>query len=184
MGLDMYIMKVKKPTMNLDNVKTKNELLELGFSLIPTKKVLETTKYDDLKEYFVSVTVKVDCIDIEKIQKEFNIDEVSGYSRTSEELTISDDEGNKVKLTMNEVTKNYSYSKDETFYVFEEEEVHYWRKAFDIQNYLYEKYPCIENCGYTEIYPETLYEINDRFDEGIEVKYLEDDEAYFYHEWY
>ena len=73
----------------------------------------------------------------------------------------------------------YETTFDERVLLVNEEQIYYWRKDYDVQDYFYENY-LVDNCMYVPISQDDLYAFLDE----DEIPDLEDGEQLFYHEWY
>lgn len=182
MGLDIWLFKIRKTKKDLSNVKTLDDIRQLGLNSFTEKGVKPSYMYDDLIPYCVEVMCENDYIDIDKIKKTYGLEDI--YSESIGGIySFVDKNGKKISLTSDEIKDNFTVTRQEATYVFEEENVYYWRKRYDIQDLFYESYQ-VENCGYTEVDIETLEHIQKEYDEGLIIPELGDDEAVFYHEWY
>ena len=82
---------------------------------------------------------------------------------------------------------NYFYSTENELLVFKGNDVYYWRKAYDVQNMIYEMYneetgKDIQNCGFHLMSDNIIEALENVYE--VELGYLDEDEAFFYHEWY
>lgn len=184
MGLDMYIYKVRRPKLDTTKVFEHDELR--GYSRISVEDAKDEG-IDSLIPYCQVVTQKVEYYDTDKLGKERKLQDVRSWHWYGEGVSFSGRDRNGTRqefdLTEEEISKNYTLTKEEQMYVWEEQEVYYWRKAYDIQKFVYENYP-VQNLGYYKLSTEFIKELNKKFDEGVECWEPDDAKALFYHEWY
>ena len=60
----------------------------------------------------------------------------------------------------------------------------YWRKNYDLQDWIYDNIEGVDNCGYYVLDLDVVSEINYMFDASIPAVKPSETEALFYHEWY
>ena len=185
MGLDMWLRKVQKPEMDLSSIKTVEDASNAGLTYIE-KENLDTPAYEDLKDYVVTRTLAVEKIDLKKIMNDYDLDVIVGRSKCRDNFGFSAKNGKKATISKKEMEEKYVFTEQQEFGLFQEEEVYYWRKAYDIQDFFYERHN-VENCGYHAISKYDIEYLNEVFDEEVPtdcVDELNENEALFYHEWY
>ena len=115
-----------------------------------------------------------------------------GYDGTYLSFLFSDNGTRKeITITPAELNEKYPNKEPSSGACFGCEEVAYWRKAYGLEDKLYESYPrAIENCGYYKCNEEMLEAMLD-YDSEVDDGYMEsydtfttDDSDIFYHEWY
>ena len=179
MGLDMYLYRARK----------ESDFEKAGIT-IPLD---EFEKHRDMYKALMPFLTKVDhltpCYDIDKICQDFGLDRATIYlcfQSSDGERRFTDHAGNFANLTEDQVKKEYLIHKNITYYICDLCEVYYWRKAYDVEDAIYEA--CnfeVENCGYYRMTQKMLAAIKrkdprfkERFHEDISQKDI------FYHEWY
>ena len=142
------------------------------------------------KDIYETVKDKIEC-DVET-KRQFDIP--CGYVflgkrryRENMVLTFVRECEKDISLT-NEQYETYIFEQLDDVWVFEKDEVGYWRKAYDLQDMIYEAFNSqIENCGYYVV-PDDLLEKINQYQEAHNYSTwfyeLPDDECYVYHEWY
>lgn len=143
MGLDMYMYRASKIGAKLKEKYNYNDTLKI------------LMKYDCLNEIpdflkgIASETIATYAYyDIKKLSKEYNRKMTlteRGYN--PDYITVSGDDGFEITIREPELSEKYTYQKEEHIYVFEKEEVAYWRKANMIRNWLVEH---IDNFSYND----------------------------------
>lgn len=199
MGLDMYAFRVRR--CKEDEIKRIIETgaVPKGITFIPQKYLRENSEmYSDLEPYLTPITfVDVDRFDLNLLMKENGIPENAsivgrGYDGTYLSFLFSDNGTRKeITITPAELNEKYPNKEPSSGACFGCEEVAYWRKAYGLEDKLYESYPrAIENCGYYKCNEEMLEAMLD-YDSEVDDGYMEsydtfttDDSDIFYHEWY
>jgi hypothetical protein len=146
---------------------------------------------DEIKKIRLPITTEILYEDIDKIKKDYGIPDDFTFLRErkyreNKILSFSRKSKATVKLSNKDYT-SYLYKAEADFWVFKMSEVGYWRKAYDLQNMIYEEFnDQIENCGYYKLSSPFMLKLNfyqvDHDQETFEP--LSDDECYVYHEWY
>lgn len=200
MGLDMYLYRATRVAS--DDLKVMNgmssEEIDKMYprTLIVTEENLkdEPTLYTELLEYMSPITVKNTYVDLLKLKADHNVHAdaiIVGESYDGENVGYSfktpNDDIKRVSLSYSDMETKYTFVRTDNAHIVYIDEVHYWRKAYEIQDAFY-AHRTIENCGYYKLsqeeleaiadkYDTSLYELVDDFPDGV-------DEALFYHEWY
>lgn len=189
MGLDMYIYRIKKAKLE-DREYTAKELRELGLSFTTKECVYENANlYAQLLPYTVERKVSDEFINKEKIIEDYNLPKNSRiWMRSYEGIKLcgTDDNGNDIDqyVTREEIEKKYVKTETESYFIWDESEVAYWRKHYDLQDWIYDAIDGVDNTGYYILDAETIREINRVFEESIPREDPTDEEALFYWEWY
>lgn len=189
MGLDMSVYRVSKPFLNGYEVYDIDDIEGIIFK----EKDSNNPMFRQLVPYCVKVRVMNHYYDLKKIGEDYNITDVwiGGWccdengSKTfihgnrdgkSESVTISDDL----------IKSKYIIDREEACYVCASKEMRYWRKAYDIQEWIHENLPePVENTGYYILTEAFLDEFNKTFPEDtLPTKGLGNHSALVYWEWY
>ena len=186
MGLDMYVYRVHKPLLDENVVYDANEIKDPS---IPEDDI-DNPVVRQILPYCKKVRVINHYYDLEKISKDYGIegariggwgsDETGGY-------TVFDGKNIKsVKINEKLIESKYTINKEETCYVFVEEQIHYWRKAYDVQEWFHKNIPePVENTGYYILTEDLLLAFNKAFpDEQLPVEAPDEGHAFVYWEWY
>lgn len=193
MGLDMYMYRAKK--LNEAEVKSligkhaQKIAEESDYTYFTKNEVLDDPELAELMPMLTTVTMKNTFINMEKIRKDNEIPEDayiagSSYSNKGNSYSFRNDSGFHKEVSLPEdVLQTYLFDADEEYLVCHMEEVAYWRKEYDVQDFIHENIEAdILNCGYYEVSQELLDRLYDMGE--VEELYCEDDEKIFYHEWY
>lgn len=185
MGLDSYIFQVSKPALQ-DRTYRYQELLPQMIVITPQGQ--EDTRFRDLLPFIQEVNVVNKYLNLEKLRKAFGYDEepeIYGFSSTGHIWVSGKKDG--VREDHQAYGPDYSFEKEERCLVCQQEEIVYWRKAYEVQSFFYEQLGDIENTGYHLIPMETILAFNSiapaSWGRLPEVEPSED-RALFYHEWY
>ena len=191
MGLDQYLYRVSKIDDGLAKRiegKNRRDLQEYfildseGVESDETQRMLK-----DLLPYLTKVKMLRTGIDIERAKKDNNVEmdyDWIGYHYSGDKRAGLWFIGNVGAEELVECdVEQYEYEEPFEAYVCQKEEVYYWRKAYEVQDYVYDalKPTQVENCGYYLLSPDI---INDMVERGF-IDYCFDDSGdILYHEWY
>ena len=218
MGLDMYLYRVNK-IQNEENAKKRfsgkldHEIEDAGYRAFYIEEGKYNPELSDLMPYLTKIDdVRVQCVDEEKIMREYNLPEDAyrcgwGFSDGNIDFmyafeSAGDRDIKDFHLPISEFEKKFVYEKPTTAAICQIEEVAYWRKFYDLQEALHLGYredrekereetgqttPVdIENCGYHAM-TESMWEALKEYDKDVYRKLHgteNDDEKIFYYEWY
>jgi hypothetical protein len=189
MGLDQYVYRVKKPSLE-KRVYTSDEISKLGLSSVLVREV-ERCKdlFAQLIPYAVKRDIRSEFIDTKKIIDDYNLPKNSHIGMMGGgEMTLCgyDSDGNRISHTvgMAEIEKKYTVTEVNPGYIWEETEVKYWRKNYELQDLIYELIEGVDNTGYYMLSAEIIRIINKRFGAHITPKDPTSRSALFYWEWY
>ena len=165
MGLDLYLERVTKPSIDKSKTYTGGDLYDMGLNYVTEEELAETKKIpaEMLDKVTEKVTISYYVLDNVKIWKAFAEQYPESYSSNSESptdfapaiiggtnnnekstFTFEDDYGNQLKITVEKDDNEY-FKKEETLaYVYKTEELDYQRKG--INAYGWSLLP--ENCTY------------------------------------
>lgn len=190
MGLDQYIYRVRKP--QLEERVYKSEEID---NMSNMHRVLLSDIEDDIElieqliPYTVIRNVEIQCVNREKLFANYNLPQNSYMCYMSSWETQyrgTDDNGNIVEATVSyrEIEEKYTITKVLPCYIWESEEVQYWRKHYEIQDWIYDKLDNVQNLGYYILDADVIRELNKEFDEHLPKEDPDEESALFYHEWY
>ena len=189
MGLDMYVYKIRKAELE-DREYTAEEFTNLGLSYVNVEDAHDNIGlYAQLLPYTVKRNVSVECYNIEKMIADFNLPSNSHiWMRSYEKIALSGttDDGRRVEqeIFREDIESKYTITKTNPYYVWKEEEVDYWRKHYDLQDWIYDTLDGVDNTGYYILNADTIKELNKEFNECIPAEDPTDESALFYWEWY
>lgn len=183
MGLDQYIFRVRKLYMP-EGTFTSEEINERGLTYRDVEYVEERMHlYKDLMPYMDKRMVTDKFLNIEKIERDYHVTNVNWYGFTGNVYNFHaiDDSGNRKRIDIVGEIIEDKYTLFKTFeaYIWYKEEVHYWRKNYDLQDWING-----DNLQYTILFDEHINYINDNFNADIPALNPTEEEALFYWEWY
>lgn len=196
MGLDMFLYKAKRPEYQKDDeFISKKWLLERGFSCILKEDINDSERC--LLPYCREDAVMVDFHDMRQIMIDYGCNpdkcKISFSYRSNKKIGLTIYKNNEIikeiQLTNEELDEKYKFESLEEVYVVKLEEVGYWRKAYDLQEYIYSMLDYnVDDCEYKKLSKEQVLKILDYDDSGqVNTDFFEDESedcAYFYYEWY
>lgn len=189
MGLDQYIFKITKAELEECDYKA-DELREMRLNFISLKEAHDNMDlYSQLLPYTIQRNVSDEFINTEKIIEDYNLPKESYIGMMSYEKIVvrgKNDNGEYVEqeIYREEIDKKYTITKTEPYYIWKSEEVAYWRKYYDLQDWIYETIDGVDNTGYYILDAETIMELNRKFKTYLAVQEPTDKFALFYWEWY
>ena len=184
MGLDMYIYRVEKPTLDPTKLYDPRDLDD--YVVMPPD-VAGENNYKDVIPYSQKLRVRNEYYNIEKMKQNSGLTDLhlSMISGGNVSFSGRDAKGERKSLTFTfeEVEKEYTRFAEEECYVFWCEEVAYWRKEYALQDFFYSNLP-VENVGYYLLSGNLIKLFNSKYNENIPVEIPTETTALFYHEWY
>lgn len=195
MGLDMYIFRVDKPDLSLNKVYSPSQLDELGVSYITEEDAKSfSAGYEQLMPYTAKCVVENSYYDVEKIIQDYDLPSNSGIGMISyEKIVVSgrtrSGEYKRAEVSHELIDEKYTLTKKENCIAWKSTEVAYWRKAYDVQDFIHQQIDCdVENCGHYELdkgQMEYIYSLSpEAWVENFEPETGSDTSGFFYHEWY
>ena len=189
MGLDQYIYRIKKLELS-ERLYTSEELGAMDLNKIVVED-FENHKelYGQLEPYAVKRDVLCKLYDIEKMIADYNLPGNSHIWRyCGNEITISGYDANNQRIdqtiSYDEINRKYTKTEIIPYYLFSTEEVCYWRKHYDLQDWVYENIDNVDNTAYCILDTGLIQDLNEIFDADIPVEEPTDESALFYWEWY
>ena len=143
-----------------------------------------------IRPYCKEIRIINHYYNLEKIGGDYGIENVRvcgwGHDEKGSYATFYGDEVRSFNIYDDLIQSKYTIDREETCYVCSQEEVRYWRKAYDIQEWFHEHIPVhVENTGYYVLTEKILTAFNKAFkDEKLPVESPEDGQALVYWEWY
>lgn len=189
MGLDQYIFRIKKAELEERDYKA-DELRDMGLNFISlTAAYKNLNLYSQLLPYTIQRSVSDEFINMEKIIEDYNLPKDSYIGMISYANIVvrgKNDNGECVEqeIYREEIDAKYTITKTELYHIWTSEEVMYWRKHYDLQDWIYETIDDVDNTGYYILDAETIRELNREFEECIPIEEPTDESALFYWEWY
>lgn len=182
MGLDMNILRIKKPHLDAYRIYSRDDL----DCIILEEDCLKQPKYQELTPYLQRVRVRSLYVDMERIRKDYGLSEKSYLGHMSADVVGIRDIDRSVEISAKTIEEKYSFNRVEDCYVCNAEEVRYWRKAYDVQDWFYENIESeVENTGYYLLSKDLLEEFNEAWPEdSVLVEDPDEESALYYWEWY
>ena len=184
MGLDMEIRRISKPHMDDSVIYSRADI----DGVILDEDELKKPMYRQLAPYTQELQVRSQYYDMEKIRKDYKLSGDSYISMISAyRIAITDRETRKTVEIFNEdIERKYTIERVEKRFVCNADEVRYWRKAYDIQDWFHDHIEGdVENTGYYILSGDLLLKFNKAFKEDkIEAEEPDEEAALFYWEWY
>jgi hypothetical protein len=189
MGLDQSIYRISKPKLE-DKMYTYEEIGRMNLSSVSS---IDFETNQNLFGQLVNYAIKKDLVcklyDIPKMIADYNLPKDSHiwhYADGYIEISGYDENGERVnqKITDEDVRTKYTKTEIIPHYIWKSHEEHYWRKNYELQDWIYEAIGGIENTGYYMLDAYLINNINDRFGAGISEEEPTEESALFYWEWY
>lgn len=186
MGLDMNVFRVQKPLLDENKVYDRDDIS----GIIIRKDETDDPKYRQLIPYCKKIHVVNHYYDMDKITEDYGITNphIGGweYGPNGRFTIIYGNSGRRVQINNDVIQSKYTIDRKELCYVCDREEIRYWRKAYEIQEWFHEHIPePVENTGYYKLTQEMLLGFNKYFyEDQIPVEEDSDDYAFVYWEWY
>ena len=184
MGLDMEIRRISKPHKE-DSVVYNSYDIQ---GVILTEEELTDPMYRQLAPYTQPMLVRSQYYDMEKIRKDYHLSDDSYISALNAfRISVTDRKTKKtVDISSNEIEQKYTLELVQKRFVCESEEVKYWRKAYDIQDWFHEHIEdVVENTGFYILSGKLLLQFNKAFrEDAIPAEEPDEESALFYWEWY
>lgn len=188
MGLDQYIFRIKKAELS-ERLYTSEELSTMDLNKIPAED-FDNDMYKQLKPYAVKRDVLCKFYDVKKMIEDYNLPNGSRiWSYCGDQITIGGYGINNQRvdqtITRDEIDRKYTKTEIIPHYIFSTEEVWYWRKNYDLAEWLSDnmKQPP-ENTGYYKLTKTLVKRINSKFKTEIPEESATKESALFYWEWY
>lgn len=185
MGLDMEIRRISKPNYAPEKVYERDDIN----GVILDEKDLDMAMYQQLAPYCQKLHIHNQYYDMEKIRKDYELSERATIGCVSSEgITVYDRHGSgkSVDISTSLINEKYTLNKIESCFVCLVEEIRYWRKAYDVQDWFHENIEGrVENTGFYILGASLLQEFNEAWPEyAVDANEPSDDSALFYWEWY
>lgn len=186
MGLDMEIRRIYKPNYDPDKIYERKDIID---GRIFSEEEIECPAFRQLAPYCQKLMIRTFHYDMEKIRADYRLSDSASISCIGSTGIVMFDRQKRnksVSVSDDLIREKYTLEKVEECFVCLLDEVRYWRKAYDIQEWFYENLEEeIENTGYYRLSEEILEKFNEAWpDDAIEVEDLDEESALFYWEWY
>ena len=195
MGLDMHMFAISK--LNKKEAKKYNNLTVEELDEIPNLSFIRKSNADDedpeeikqIKPYLTEITVIDSLINMKKIREDYGIPDdadITGECYSSDEISYTfrnrTDFHKEVTFKGDELDKYIIHPKSQV-YAFHKHEVKYWRKYYDLQEFIYDilerdNHITVANCGYYPLTNEQLDEIDDFIVKNSKTTFEVDDDEW------
>ena len=190
MGLDQYIYRISKPNL-AEKTFTLEELSSMNISRVSVKNAEKHASFfKQLMPYTVKRDVTYKDINLSKIISDYKLplDSYICFS-SSDEIAVrgEDASGNTVRQTISNdvIQRKYIVTRTEPYYIWREEEEAYWRKNWDLVEWLdYTTKKPIENTEYRRLNATLIRRINSKFGSCVSAESATKESAMFYWHWY
>lgn len=188
MGLDQHIFKISKPHLE-DKVYTHNEIHRMELSCASaTDFETNTNLFGQVAAYTIKRDLLCQLYDVQKMIEDYNLPSdahIWHYADGYIEICGYND-GVRVnqKITDDEVKNKYTKTEMIPHYIWATDEAHYWRKNYDLQDWIYNTIDGVDNTGYYILDESLISDINYMFDADIPEEDPTEEYAFFYWEWY
>lgn len=182
MGLDMEIRRITKP--ELDSTKL-YDISDLN-CIVLNEDDCQKEMYAQLVPYCQKIRVMKHYYDYDTIRADYNLPSDARLYAYIGGVAVFGNGKQEVELPTSLLDEKYTIDKQEICYVCNCEDVVYWRKAYDIQDWFHEHLAAyVENTGFYILSIDTIKEFNRKFPEDkIPHEAPDEEQALFYWEWY
>lgn len=184
MGLDMELRRVSKPHLDPYRIYRPSEIDGV---VIPEEQI-DLPMYRELRPYTQKIRTLNDYWEMEKLRSDYGLSDRSYICMVSDRgIRVCDpDNNNLVDVPQNDVDTKYTTYRTETGYACLTEEVRYWHKAYDVQEWFYQQFDdrIVENTGFYLLTREDLEQFNRCWRETVDEDSPNDESAIYYWEWF
>lgn len=198
MGLDMFVFRARRPTVDASLIYDSQNT---PGNLTMEEKDINLSAYQQLKPYCEKIRILRHDINYEKIAKDNDLKKVRLVYQCSDFCLFEDDEIEEdlaktyisianhdyteyISISKEDIDEKYDISKEDVVYVTELEEILYWRKEFEVQDWFhYSLRTRVENTGFYILDEEIINKYNKKYKDN-QLPEPTKDTALFYHEWY
>lgn len=181
MGLDQSLIRVSRPSV-VNRVYERGELE--GVLLL--EEDAQSVLYSDILPYTVPVMVRNRYYNMQKIRADHGLSERAYIGCWgSGGCTVCDaDSELQVFLDRATLERDYIEARVERMLYAQTEEIYYWRKHYDVQEWVWNEIGNVENTGYYVLDARVQRELYDEFGIDLEVEEPSETSAICYWEWY
>ena len=191
MGLDICIYRVSKPAPFENRIYDIEDLQAKGYCVIlPGSENSEL--FWELLPYTQRVKAKVAYLDMKAVRETYGLSEESypcaWHANGGIGILDPTAEDRIIDLTQEEIKNQFTDVREEDVLVYSKEEVAYWRKDYDVQDFFHDALGHVENTGYYRLDESVICDFN--FEAAISrwqslpIEAPTEDSALFYWEWY
>lgn len=184
MGLDQYMFRVGKVkgVRKGRSYERDDSMLE-GCIFIPAEEIDEEM-YAALKPFSTPIKMSEQVYNMERIRKDYGLSEDAYIgSFIGGDITVSDGE-KRVEISEKDIHEKYITTRFREIYVVSSEEIHYWRKHYEISEFMNDAVGPVENCGFYAVNRDVANDLME-YDSTINPDdFPETDSNIMYHEWF
>jgi hypothetical protein len=184
MGLDQYMFRVSKVKgIRKGRSYERDDSLLEGCIFIPAEEIDEDM-YVALKPFATPIKMSDQVYNMERIIKDYNLSD-DAYIGSFIGGTITVTSGDKrVSISDEEVHAKYITTRFRDIYAVASEEIYYWRKAYEISEFMNDAVGPVENCGFYAVNRDVANDLLE-YDSKIDPNdFPETDSNVMYHEWF
>ena len=188
MGLDQYIFRISKP--NLEERVFKSEEIN---SMMLTKVSVEdvekhSTLFKQVLKYAIKQNIEVEVYNIDKLFVDEGIPadaHIWRYGSDSVTATYHNEKDERVEVEIpNSVVEKYKGTEIVPHYIWDEKEEWYWRKNYELADWIAGQIGGTENTGYYRLGKTLIGKLNRKFKTQVPEESATEESALFYWEWY
>lgn len=184
MGLDMELRRVSKPHLDPNRVYRPSEIDGV---VIPEEQI-DLPMYRELRPYTQKIRVLNEHLEMDKLRSDHGLGRhsyICTYGNRGASV-FDPDTSELVEISCDDMDTKYTSRRVETGYACLTEEIRYWRKAYDVQEWFYQQLDdrIVESTGFYLLTREDLERFNERWRETIDEDSPNDESAIYYWEWY
>lgn len=147
MGFDSMIIRVSKPTgFDTSKVYSFNDIWKDGLAFKKISKENEGL-FRDIRPYSITVKIRERHIMSEEIGRAYNIENIFAYLKTDESIEVYSS-SDKMLVIPQEDTLRFIKEQVEDYCIACKEEVVYWRRNYELSEFMGKYIDYIENGGY------------------------------------
>lgn len=190
MGLDSYVFRVSKPKPLENRIYTMEEIRAKDLSCLSESEA-GGRRMEDLLPYCQKAKVYVKRLNMEKIREDYHLSLeafICHYTEAGNVEICDPEKDGLTSIVSSLVEERYTVTTEELFYLFDSQEVLYWRKNFAVSGFFQKLLGDVENCGFYKLKRKHIAAYNkmaashdlERLPFDVPTEYA----ALFYHEWY
>lgn len=174
----------------MDKIYTSDQIEEMGLSKISVADFESNPHlFAQLLPYVEKRLVEGQFYNVEKMIRSYDLpanSHIVAWGTEGVELWGTDENGETVKqeISDEEIERRFIVTKLQPYYIWKEDEEYYWRKNYDLQDWIYNVIEGVDNTGYYILNEGLISEINNMCETNIPEKNPTEESALFYWEWY
>lgn len=180
----MYLYLATKPEIDDKVVYDLDGLRKDGYICF-TEEDAQSEYYEELLPYTQKIRGFRKDVDFDKIVRKYCLDnDIHWGYYCGEYRAINSHSDTILILPIDEINAKYVCVNTYDYYITELEELRYWRKAYEAQDFFYDNLKA-DNTKYCLVSNTLIQEYKEMFDDQVEIpSYDEEKSGLFYWEWY